>query len=206
MTPTTHDDLSRALAVVATFAPDHVAAMVGVGPDRVRELERVYGRRLPAGLERYLATAVPATPLVFERGGNPICLLTAERLGPIQPGYSHHGRTGESLDGWSPSWFVLGYAGGDPIVVDLDDDRGEVLQYEHGAGSWDGLDIAGSIPQLLLCSAALDHALMAFEPEAVIDDERGYNLAPKAAAWLFPHMRGWAGGYYDAWCSLFDNA
>ena len=36
--------------------------------------------------------------------------------------------------------------------------------------------------------------------------ERGFNLAPQAAAWLFPRMKTWAGPHYSAWCAEFDNA
>ena len=58
----------------------------------------------------------------------------------------------------------------------------------------------------MLCSAALHHALTAFEHPHIIDDERGFNLAPQAAAWLFPRMKAWAEPHYAAWCSAFDNA
>jgi hypothetical protein len=91
-------------------------------------------------------------------------------------------------------------------LLDLDDPEMDVQKLWHGEGDWEtGSMVADSLGQFLLCSAALHHAFTAFEEERIIDDARGFNLAPQAAAWLFPRMKTWVGPHYGAWCSVFDN-
>jgi hypothetical protein len=62
------------------------------------------------------------------------------------------------------------------------------------------LDTVGN-PYACIASAAT-----AFKQLRIINGERGFNLAPRAAAWLFPRLKTWAGPHYAAWCAAFDNA
>jgi hypothetical protein len=39
---------------------------------------------------------------------------------------------------------------------------------------------------MVLCSAALHHALSNFEGEGIVDDDNGFCLAQGAAKWYFP--------------------
>ena len=90
------------------------------------------------------------------------------------------------------------------MVLDLGQPAAGIQKLLHGAGSWDeGHPVADTLGQFLLCSAALHHALHAFEDEPILDDAQGFNLAPQAAAWLFPRLKAWAGPHYGAWeCGL----
>ena len=94
------------------------------------------------------------------------------------------------------------------MIVDLEsatDTECPVLQAMHGAGEWDFGEVADSMPQYLLLSAAVHHALT-MVPEPTLDGEDRFELVEPAASWLFPRVRGWAGGYYEDWVSVFSNS
>ena len=166
-----------------------------------------FGRELPADLVTYLDTVAPAEEVDFRTVGNPFYLYGPDRLSAHQPGYSWDTVLNAPVDDWPAGFFLLGDEGEDPVLLDLDHPERGIQKLWHGQGDWEtGDTVADTIGQFLLCSAALHHALTAFEADHIIDDERGFNLAPQAAAWLFPRMKTWAGPYYQAWCSAFDNA
>jgi hypothetical protein len=166
-----------------------------------------FGRALPAELVTYLDTVAPAGEMGFRTVGNPFYLYGPDRLGVHQDGYNWNSVSNRPIDDWPAGFFMLGDEGGDPVLLDLDHPGRGVQKLWHGQGDWEtGATVADTIGQFLLCSAALHHALAAFEEECIVDDERGFNLAPQASAWLFPRLKTWAGPYYEAWVEPFDNA
>jgi hypothetical protein len=171
-------------------------------------LRQEFQEPLPAALEEYLTQAAPVAEASFAAVGNPIDVYGFAQLGQLQDGYNFNSVTQQPLPDWPAHWFMLANEGGDPIIVDLKAADGAVIQLEHGAGDWEhGTEMAASIGQFLLCAAAVQHALRHLGgDDAISDDENRFQLVPEAAAWLFPRMREWAGPYYDAWCSVFDNA
>lgn len=194
------------MAEIGQFWPGGRPFVFGHG-QAAAELAAGFGRPLPDELRHYLDVVAPAADVDFETVGNPLTLYGLSRLGPQQPGYSFNPLSQTPIPGWNPAHFLLADEGADPVLLDLDQPALGVLRLQHGTGQWAaGETLADSLGQFILCAAALHHALTAFEDEAIIDDERGFNLAPRAAAWLFPRMRRWAGPYYDAWCSVFANA
>lgn len=197
------ESVDEAVDVVESFAPRVAAQLVGLPPAEIARLETEFGG-LPASLRDYLGAAVPRVPLVLERGGNPLVLLEASALGREQAGYSVDPVTGQRLDDWEDTWFLVASEGGDPVVVDTS--SGAVLQAMHGAGVWEFDPIADSMAELVLCGAALHNALTAFESEPILDDDLGFRLAPRAAEWLLPRLRVWAGPHVGHWVGLFDNA
>lgn len=171
----------------------------------VERLEQEFGRELPAELKEYISEYAPKGEICFMGVGNPIDLYAVDGLGKQQDGYNFNPVSNEPIEGWPDEWFMLGSEGGDPIVYDLDEQ--EVLKMEHGMGDWEsGEVIADSIGQFLACAGVMNQALTAFEDEPILDDDEGFCLAPKAAAWCFPKIKEIARDYYDEWCSVFENA
>ncbi|RPD45228.1 hypothetical protein DNI29_17705 [Hymenobacter sediminis] len=166
-----------------------------------------FDQPLPEELRTYLDVIAPTEEVSFTTVGNPLYLYSLDRLGVRQPGYNWNTVTNMPIEDWPAGFFLLGDEGEDPVLLDLSQPESGIQKLWHGQGDWEtGEKIADTLGQFLLCSAALHHALTAFEPDRIIDDERGFNLAPRAAAWLFPRMKAWAGPQYSAWCSAFDNA
>ena len=196
----------EAFAEIRQFWPGGAPFAFGHGAAAGR-LAAEFGRELPTELVTYLDTVAPAEEVGFSTVGNPFYLYGLNRLGVRQPGYNWNPVTNALITDWPAGFFLLGDEGADPVLLDLDQPGLGIQKQMHGAGDWNtGETVADTIGQFLLCSAALHHALKAFEQEPIVDDERGFNLAPQAAAWLFPRMKTWAGPYYPAWCSTFDNA
>ena len=196
----------EAFAEIRQFWPDETPFGFGHGAVAGR-LAAEFGRALPVELATYLDVIAPSEEVDFRTVGNPFCLYGLDRLGVRQPGYNWNPVTDAPIAGWPASFFLLGDEGADPVLLDLARPERGIQKLWHGAGNWEmGDTVADTLGQLILCSAALHYALTAFEEEAISDDERGFNLAPQAAAWLFPRMKIWAGPHYDAWCAVFDNA
>ncbi|MBF9221278.1 SMI1/KNR4 family protein [Hymenobacter ruricola] len=196
----------EAFAEIRRFWPGGLPFEFGHGAAAGR-LAVEFGRELPAELVTYLDAIAPAEEVDFSTIGNPLYLYGLDRLGVRQDGYNWNSVTNKEILGWPAGFFLLGDEGADPVLIDLDHPGQGIQKRRHGAGNWEtGDTLAATIGQFLLCSAALHHALTAFEEDPFVDDERGFNLAPQAAAWLFPRLKTWAGPYYAAWCSDFDNA
>jgi hypothetical protein len=198
--------LETAFAEIQQFWPGGLPFAFGRGGAAAR-LSAEFGRPLPPDLVMYLDAVAPAEDVEFATIGNPLQLYGLARLGPQQLGYSFNPVTQKPLPGWNPAFFLLADEGADPVVLDLGQPAAGIQKLLHGAGSWDeGGTVADTLGQFLLCSAAQHHALTAFEDEPFVDDARGFNLAPRAAAWLFPRLKVWAGPHYGAWSGVFDNA
>lgn len=198
--------LAEAFAEIRQFWPGGRPFVFGQGAAAGR-LAAEFGRALPTELATYLDTFAPAEDVDFESVGNPLRLYGLGSLGVHQPGYNWNPVTQEPIADWPASFFLLGDEGADPVLLDLNQPELGIRKLWHGQGDWaTGDPVAATLGQFLLCSAAVHHALTAFEPAPITDDERGFNLAPQAAAWLLPHLKQWAGPYYAAWCAAFDNA
>lgn len=77
-------------------------------------------------------------------------IFSPDDLEEAQTGYSRK-ESGESLVGtddgdWKQSWLVVGYEDsmGEPIFVNLDDERLPVYTAIHGQGRWDAIQLATS--------------------------------------------------------------
>ena len=198
--------LAAAFAEIQQFWPVGLPFAFGHGGAAAR-LAAEFGQPLPAELAIYLDTVAPAHDVQLEAVGNPLRLYGLPHLGSRQPGYSWNPVTRQPLPDWPATYFLLADVGADPVVLDLAQPAAGIQQFQHGAGSWEfGDTLADTLGQWLLCSAALHHALQTFEEESIIDDANGFNLAPRAAAWLLPRLKNWAGEYYAAWASVFDNS
>ena len=197
--------LETAFAEIQQFWPGGLPFAFGRG-GAATELQARYARPLPPDLAQYLDTVAPTQDVYFDTVGNPLTIYGLPRLGPHQDGYSWNPVTKEAIADWNPDFFLLGDEGADPVLLDLGRPELGVQQLWHGAGSWeDGDTLAATLGQFLLCAAARHHALNAFEAEPIVDDAAGFRLAPRAAAWLLPRLRTWAGDYYAAWAAPFDN-
>ncbi|TPG66550.1 hypothetical protein [Hymenobacter nivis] len=198
--------LEAAFAEIQQFWPGGLPFAPGRGGAAAR-LAAAYPQPLPPDLVAYLDRVAPAHDVYFDTVGNPLTLYGLPRLGPQQPGYSWNPVTQQPITNWNPAFFLLGDTGADPVLLNLAQPADGYQQLLHGAGSWEaGATLADTAGQLLLCAAARHHALTAFEDDPFIDDARGFNLAPRAAAWLFPRLRTWAGPHYAAWVEGLDNA
>ena len=198
--------LETAFAEIQQFWPGGLPFAFGRGGAAAR-LRAEFRCPLPPELTTYLDTFAPAEDVEFKTVGNPLYLYGLGSLGARQPGYSWNPVTQEPIADWPAGFFLLGDEGADPVVLDLGQPATGIQKLWHGEGDWaTGDSVADTLGQFLLCSAALHHALTAFEPEPIVDDERGFNLAPQAAAWLLPRLKTWAGPHYAAWSGVFDNA
>jgi hypothetical protein len=178
----------------------------------VGRLEREFSRTCPGELAEYIGRYAPRTRLSLDTVGNPLDLYAASELGLRAEGYNWNPLTREPLEGWSDSWLLIGDEGADPVIVDLaESDVGSshctVRQAPHGEGDWEFVELAPSIPELLVLAAAQHHALSASCPrcDAIVDDARGFNLNETAAAWYFPFVRRVAPASADRWLYVFDN-
>ena len=198
--------LVEAFAEIRQFWPGGQPFAFGHGAAAGR-LAAEFGRVLPTELVAYLDTVAPAEDVDFKTVGNPLRLYGLGSFGVRQPGYNWNPVTQEPIADWPASFFLIGDEGADPVLLDLDQPERGIQKLWHGEGDWKtGATVADTLGQFILCSAALHHALTAFEQPCILDDERGFNLAPQAAAWLFPRLKNWAGPHYAAWGSSFDNA
>lgn len=200
----------QALEEMSSFWPGGLPIGSGT-PVAVDRLQSEYGRQLPAPLRHYIAEVLPRGSVYFRGIGNPLRLWGADRLSPRLLGYNTHALTGAPLEDWNRSWFIVGDIGADPVVLDLDDTASgdeatwPVLTAAHGIGEWTFDVVADSLPQFVLLSAALHHALENFGEEAIEDDGQGFRLATPAADWLFPRFRRWAPQHSAGWLSVFGN-
>ncbi len=200
--------IDEALAKIRKFWPDteefpfHLAKQ----NNHVQRLEAEFGRQLPQELAEYVANVALIKDLYFDNVGNPMSLWGSDMLGYNQDGFNYNSIENTVNEGWPTTFFILGDDGGDPMIIDLADPNGGIKHFYHDAADWSSPEVlADTIGQLLLCLAAKHHALNRFEKEPIIDDQNGFNLAPKAADWYFSNMKVWAGDHYDAWCAVFDN-
>jgi cell wall assembly regulator SMI1 len=178
----------------------------GTNPQEIARISQEFSYELPPTLREYLAVA-PAQNVLFNTVGNPMEVYGLRKLQYRQDGYNFNSVTNQEIPDWPAHWFMLADEGADPVIIDLQAPETGVRKLYHGGGDWDeGEDIADSIGQFLLCSAALHHALRHFTNDPIIDDASGFNLAPEPAAWLFPRIKQWAPTHYEAWCSTFENS
>ena len=202
-------NFQEALSELRSFWTEPRFPFEGGGGSRLTELEAEYGRVFPPELREYVGSIISSDRFVFESIGNPIDVYGFTELSRRLEGYNYNPLTNEVLSEWSDDWFLIGDEGADPIIVDLSSSKGScrVLQSMHGEGEWDFSLLASSLPQFLLLSAARHHALLMLGfDERISDDERGFNLAPAAADWLFPRLKRWAPEVYGEWVGAFDNA
>ncbi len=172
----------------------------------IKRLNTEFAAEIPEMVHDYVKSFAPAEDFYFETVGNPMCIYGIDNLKYKQDGYNFNPVDKKDIEDWNRHFFILADEGGDPVIIDLENSTEGIIRLTHGQGNWDGGEtISNTIGQFLLCSAALHHALTGFEEEAIVDDEKGFNLADQAAKWYFTNMKKWADGYYEEWCFVFDN-
>jgi hypothetical protein len=202
----------QAAQLVRSFWPGRALPFGPGDPGGVGRLEQEFGRALPDELRDYIGAHAPARDRELQTVGNPIALYATRRLAARVDGYNWNPVTNRAIEDWAKGWFLIGDEGLDPIVVDLDrterDEPCAVLTAPHGQGVWDFAEWAPSIPVYLVLAAAQHHALTGIvkRVDAIVDDERGFNLSTPAARWYFPFVRSVAPKFYDRWAMVFDNA
>lgn len=202
-------DFEQVHSEVRSFWLEERYPFEGGGDSRVLTLQADFGRAFPGDLQAYIGRFLSQHRFLFESVGNPIDVYGFDDLSRRLDGYNYNPLTNEDLDDWSDSWFLLADEGADPIIIDLSEsgERPRVLQAIHGQGSWVFDVVASSLPQFALLVAARHYALQMVGPDELItDDERGFNLNPRSAEWLFPRVKLWAPEVYESWVGAFDNA
>jgi hypothetical protein len=183
------------------------------GSDNLEEvfrLEKEFGVELPTELRTYLASYAPGFDFSFETVGNPICLYKPQSISSQLVGYNWNPITSDQIDGWLPTWFLIGDEGADPIMVDLTirDVSSPVFQAPHGIGRWDFSSVSHSIPLYMVLVSAQHHALTGFGKRAnsIAYDEHGCKLIEPAASWYFSFLKELIPGLYNRWTESFSNA
>lgn len=74
--------------------------------------------------------------------------VTQRQTGYRQPA----GNTAGSATPWNPKWWVVGDAGGDPLIVSCPE--GTVLMAVHGLGFWNPVEVARDVADLLAAVVA----------------------------------------------------
>jgi len=159
----------------------------------------------PAELQAYIREVCPDAEFSFQGVGHPITLLSKPELSWEMEGYKLDPETHKPLPTWNEAWFLIGVEGGEPIIVDLNEQKNVSTVYSamQGQTGWDFYPIADSIGQFLLCAAAIEHAMNFPGMGESLDED--FNLIGAAASWLFPFLKQYAGSYYDEWASVFEN-
>jgi len=192
----------EALRDISTFSPKVHSVLTGISKAEINRITEDFAGELPQAIKTYLEQLCPTEDLNLESVGNPLTLYGGRRLGRLQLGYNYNDDPKEKFNDWSDRWFLFGDEGADPHIIDLSASA-QVLKAHHGDGAWHFNSVAADLPQFLLLSTALNHALTNWSHAIIVDE--GIRLSPEPSAWLFPRMETWAGDYCDLWCSIFDN-
>jgi hypothetical protein len=140
-----------------------------------------------------------AEPLPFGRGDAAAVARLQREFGVPLPT-----ELAEYVGRWAPAQRLSLDTVGNPIDLYSPSEIG----FRAEGYNWNPFELLPSIPELLVLAAAQHHALSAFGPscDAVLDDERGFNLNEAAAAWYFPFVRRVAPESADRRLYVFDNA
>ena len=183
-------NFEEAIVLIKSFWKEPQFPFECANLEEVSRLEKEFGVEFPIELKTYLAHYAPSFDVQFETVGNPICLYKPQNISSQLDGYNWNPVTSQKIEGWLPSWFLIGDEGGDPIMVDLalHDTSSSVFQAAHGTGVWDFSLASHSIPLYLVLVSAQHHALTGFNGRgnAITDDENGIKLIEPAANWYFP--------------------
>ena len=203
-------NFEEAIALIKSFWREPQFPFGSNNVEEVVRLEREFGLPFPAELKTYLATYAPSFDFPFEGVGNPIDLYNPQSISSRLEGYNWNPVTSEEIEGWLPTWFLIGDEGADPVIVDItvQDKSCPVLQAIHGTGSWDFSLISYSIPLFMVLISAQHHALTGFSKRtnAITDDENGFNLVEPAASWYFSLVKELSPELYNHWTESFNNA
>lgn len=124
---------------------------------------------IPQDLKDFLDHSPLPSLHSYEGPVNDFDFTTSDQLDRYQLGYRVNGNTCEDLTGnelgmWHPNWFVIGVnfaVGGDPVFVDITEGAIQYPLYTamHGAGAWEPIVLANSIPSLVQIISVLDEEL-----------------------------------------------
>lgn len=198
-------EIKRAIEIIEKFSITKKALPINNNDQELIRISQEFNN-ISADLKDYIQYYAPQKDIFYETGSNPLKLYGLKNLTRKQDGYNYNPVTKKNIENWNKDWFLIADEGADPIIIDLNSNKDEIIKLMHGVGNWEcGVVIADSIGQFILCATALDFALTNFEDEAIIDDGNSFCLAKNASEWYFKNMKEWAREYYEEWCSIFDN-
>jgi len=200
--------LQESLALIRGFSSKESLFGGRDGVTNAIDLHAVINQKLPtfpSELQTYIREVCPESEFEFQGVGHPIKLLSKSELSWEMEGFKLESETHKPLPTWNDAWFLIGIEGGDPIIVDLNEQQKVSTVYSamQSQAGWDFFPIADSIGQFLLCAAAIEHAMNFPGMRESLDDD--FNLLGAAANWLFPFLKQHAESYYDEWASVFEN-
>ncbi len=198
-------NLRESINLINSFSGNKSKFSATANEYRRVELEKEKSISFPLELKDYIDNICPNKSLSFESVGHPVELLPKADISWKMLGYNVSLATNEKINNWNDAWFLIGSEGGDPIIVNLNENDSTSVVYSamRGAGDWEFCPIADSIGQFLVCAAAVEHALTFPGVEEPLDE--AFNLVGEAARWFFPFLKANAGEYYDEWASVFEN-
>ena len=123
---------------------------------------------LPDEVAQFYAEVGPQE-IEIEGYGNCTSIPSLAELWQYQAGYRWDALTGERIDDWPDSWFVVADEGGDPYIYDAD--TRQVLFAQHGMGTWEAGELYANLNTMAACLATLGNVILNAE-EFTDDDER----------------------------------
>ncbi len=203
-------NFEEAIALIRSFWREPHFPFESNHPEEVPRLEKEFGLEFPVELRTYLSRYAPDNDFRFETPGEPIYLYQPRGISAQLEGYNWNPITSEKIDGWLPTWFLIGDEGADPIMVDLARQGGTcpVFQAIHGTGAWNFSLVSHSIPLYMVLVSAQHRALTGFgkRGSVIVDEEGGLTLMEPAASWYFSFLKKLIPDLYEHWTQSFSNA
>lgn len=195
----------QALDLINGFSLTQFKETNNTGQNKRQALEQESSQNFPKELGQYIDNFCPETVVNIKGVGHPISLLSQEEISWQMPGFKVDADTKVRNSNWQDNWFLIAVDGGDPVIVDLNDnaDLSPVYSAMQTDEGWDFAIVADSIAQYVFCAKSIEHA-MQFPGAKIIVDEN-FNLALPIAQWLFPLLYTYANAHYDEWASVFEN-
>ncbi len=195
----------QSLELINSFSLFPLILNTDKSTDKLESLEQEKSLSLPQELKSYIEQICPTQSTTISGVGHPIDLLSIEQLSWQMEGFNFDSVKQKIISGWQDNWFLIASEGGEPIIVNLDDNDNlsPVYSAMKTSDGWDFAQVADSIGQFLLSAKAIEHAMNFPEVDEPIDED--FNLATPAANWLFPFLKQHAADHFDEWASVFEN-
>tara|TARA_B110000091_G_scaffold212979_1_gene261035 strand:- start:650 stop:1270 length:621 start_codon:yes stop_codon:yes gene_type:complete len=199
----------QSIELINSFSLFPLALSTKSNKAKFEALEQQRRLTLPQELKAYIEQVCPSNNTSIKGVGHPIDLLSIEQLSWQMEGYNFDSVNQTTIKGWQDNWFLIASEGGEPVIIDLDDNLNNDVELSpvysamQTSKGWDFAKVADSIGQYLLSAKAIEHAMNFPNVDEPIDDD--FNLALPAADWLFPYLKIHATNHYDEWASVFEN-
>src|SRR5690349_4234002 len=129
-------NFEEAIVLIKSFWKEPQFPFESNNVGEISRLEKEFTVEFPIELKTYLTHYAPSFDFQFETVGNSICLYQPHDISSRLEGYNWNPTTSQRIEGWLPSWFLIGDEGADPIMVDLalHEASSAVFQAAHGTG------------------------------------------------------------------------